>query len=62
MVTREIRTSLDSDLYIELMSAMMENREYDGCYVMQYSERQEQEGMVAVFMLRDARQPSEESE
>ena len=54
MNTREIRTSLDTEFYNELLSAMMENRLYDGCYVMQYSERQETEGKVAVFLLREA--------
>jgi len=54
MNTREIRASIDTELYNELYLAMMEHREYDGCYVMQYSERQEQEEMVAVFMLREA--------
>ena len=52
-MNREIRTSLDSELYNELLSAMMENREYEGCHVMQYSERQEHERMVAIFLLRE---------
>ena len=56
MNTRVIKVNIEKEqaLYDELYSAMMEHREYDGCYVMQYSERQEHEGMVAVFMLRES--------
>ena len=32
----------------------MECREYDGCYVMQYPESEENGYMVALFTLRDA--------
>jgi hypothetical protein len=41
-------------LYNELLSAVMEHREYDGGYVMQHSESQENGYMVALFTLRDA--------
>jgi hypothetical protein len=59
MVTREIRTSLDSDLYIELMSAMMEHRQYEGGYIMQYSEHLDSElRMVGVFFLREEERSS----
>ena len=51
--TREIRTSLDSELYRELESAMLNHTLYEGCYVMQYSEHNEHEGKVAVFLLRE---------
>jgi len=56
MNTREIRVSMDKEpeLYNELYSAMMEHREYDGCYVMQYSEHRDTDGLIAVFMLREA--------
>ena len=53
MNTGEIRTSLDSELYRELESAMLNHTLYDGCYVMQYSEHNEHEGKVAVFLLRE---------
>ena len=40
---------------LDLYSAMMEHREYDGCYVMQYSEYRDSEGrMIGEFMLREA--------
>jgi hypothetical protein len=36
---------------------MIEHREYDGCYIMQYSEYLNSElQMVGEFMLRDAKQ------
>ena len=56
MATRIINVRIEKEpaLYDELYSAMMEHREYDGCYVMQYSESQEHEGVVAVFMLRES--------
>jgi len=55
MNTRTIKVSMHRDLalYEELMSAMMEDREYDGCYIIQYSEHQENGYKVAVFMLQD---------
>ena len=54
MNTREIRASIDTELYNELYLAMMEHREYDGCYVMQYSEQQDNGRMVAVFLMRES--------
>jgi hypothetical protein len=37
------------------MSAMMEHREYDGCYIMQFSEsRGDELQMVGEFMLRES--------
>ena len=56
MATRVINVRVEKEqaLYDELYSAMMGHREYEGGYVMQYSERQEHEGMVAVFMLRES--------
>jgi len=55
MNTRIIKVSVADErpLYDELMSAMMEDREYDGCYIIQYSEHQENGYKVAVFMLRE---------
>jgi hypothetical protein len=53
MNTREIRTTLDSELYRVLESAMLNHTLYEGCYVMQYSEHNEHEGKVAVFLLRE---------
>lgn len=56
MNTRTIRVSISKEkaLYEELVSAMMSHTEYDGCYVMQYSEHRGGEGqMVAEFMLRE---------
>ena len=41
-------------LYNELSSAMVEHRKYDGCNIMQYTEQQDTEGMLAVFLLREA--------
>ena len=64
MATRVINVRIEKEqaLYEELYSAMMQHREYDGCYVMQYNEYQEGGWTTASFMVRDARQPSEESE
>lgn len=39
-------------LYEELLSAMMSLREYNGYYIMQYSESQENGQMVGKFILR----------
>ena len=56
MNIREIKVCIDKEqaLYDELYSALMEYREYDGGYVVQYSESQENGYMVALFTLRDA--------
>ena len=59
MNTRVIRVSIQREqaLYDELMSAMMEHRQYEGGYIMQCSEHRGNQGqMVAEFMLRDAEQ------
>ena len=54
MNTRVIKVIIHEEqaLYDELYSAMIEHREYDGGYVMQYSEHQVNSQMTAVFMLR----------
>ena len=64
MATRIINVRIEKEqaLYDELYSAMLEHREYEGGYVMQYNEYQEGGWTIASFMVRDARQPSEESE
>ena len=56
MNTRVIKVNIEKEqaLYNELYSAMMEHREYDGGYVMQYTEQQENGWTVASFMMRDA--------
>ena len=56
MNTRVIKVTIEKEqaLYNELYSAMMEHREYDGGYVMQYTEQQENGWTVASFMMRDA--------
>lgn len=57
MKTRLIKLNIvqDQALYDELMSAMMEHREYDGCYIMQFSEsRGDELQMVGEFMLRES--------
>ena len=56
MKVREIKVCINKEpaLYDELISAMLEHHEYDGCYVTQYSEFQENGYMVALFILRDA--------
>ena len=54
---RVIKVCIEKEqaLYDELMSAMMEHRQYEGGYIMQCSEHLGNEGqMVAEFMLRDA--------
>jgi hypothetical protein len=56
MKTRLIKLNIEQDqaLYDELMSAMTEHRQYDGCYIMQYSEyRRDLLQMVGEFMLRE---------
>jgi len=60
MSTRVIKVCIKKEqaLYNELYSAMMEHREYEGCYVMQYTEHQENGWTVASFSLRDAEQSS----
>ena len=61
MNTRVIKVRIDREqaLYDELMSAMMEHRQYEGGYIMQCSEHRGNEGqMVAEFMLRDAKPSS----
>ena len=60
-----IRVNIEREraLYDELFSAMLEGREYEGCYIMQCSEHHGGEGqMVAEFTLRDAKRPPIESE
>ena len=57
MNPRIIRVSIEREqaLYDELMSAMMEHRQYESGYIMQCSEHRGNEGqMVAEFMLRNA--------
>ena len=56
MNTRVIKVNIEKEqtLYDILYSAMMEYREYDGGYVMQYTEQQENGLTVASFMMRDA--------
>ena len=57
MSIREVKVCIEKEqaLYNELYSAMMDHREYDGCYVMQYSEYRSSEGqMMGEFILRDA--------
>ena len=56
MNTRVIKVNIEKEqtLYDELYSAMMEHREYDDGFVMQYTEQQENGLMVATFTLRDA--------
>lgn len=60
MNVREIKVNIDKEptLYDELYSAMMEGHKYDGCYVMQYSESQEEGYKIAIFMLRDGDAPN----
>ena len=56
MKTRLIKLNIvqDQALYDDLMSAMMEHRQYDGCYIMQYSEyRGDLLQMVGEFILRE---------
>ena len=57
MNTRIVTVSIkqERELYDTLLSATMNHIEYDGCYVMQYTEHRGKDGqMVAEFMLRDA--------
>jgi len=57
MNKRVIRVSIEKEpeLYKELESAMLEHREYDGCYIMQYPEyRNSEYQMIAEFILREA--------
>jgi hypothetical protein len=57
MKTQVITVSIkkERELYDTLLSATMNHAEYDGCYVMQYTEHRGNDGqMVAVFTLRDA--------
>ena len=56
MPTREIKVPIEDEqeLYNELSSAMVEHRKYHGYYIMQYSEQQDTEGVIAVFLLREA--------
>jgi hypothetical protein len=57
MKTRLIQVSIkqERELYDTLLSATMDHTEYDGCYVMQYTEHRGKDGqMIAEFMLRDA--------
>ena len=64
MTSRVIKVIIHEEqaLYDELYSAMMEHREYDGGYVMQYTEQHENGLMIATFTLRDAEQSPTESE
>jgi len=55
MEMRVIRAGIEKEreLYEALLSATMNHKEYDGCYVMQYSEYRETDGqMIGVFVLR----------
>jgi hypothetical protein len=56
MSKRVIRICIrkERSLYDELYSAMEEHREYDGCYVMQYSEYPVDGEMIGQFMLRES--------
>jgi hypothetical protein len=57
MNTRTIRVNINKEkaLYDELISAGLNNTEYEGCYVMQWSEhRGDNYQMVAEFMLRES--------
>jgi len=56
METRTIKVSIEKDqaLFDELMTATLEHREYDGCFIMMYSEYRGSEGqMVGAFILRE---------
>ena len=56
MDTRTIKVDIEKDqaLFDELMTATLEHREYDGCFIMMYSEYRGGEGqMVGEFMLRE---------
>jgi len=55
MDTWEIKVNIHREptLYEELYSAFEEDREYDGGYVMMYSEGDEWGEMIARFELRD---------
>jgi len=56
MKTYTIRVHIHKqpDLYQELLKATMHHTEYEGSYVMQYSEHRGREGqMVAEFILRE---------
>ena len=45
----------EPERYEELMSATVTHTQYDGCYIMQYSEYLNSElQMIGEFMLRDA--------
>ena len=57
MNNRVIRVCIEKEpkLYEELESAMMNYTQYEGCYIMQYSEYRGSEGwMIGEFMLREA--------
>lgn len=60
MNPRVIKVCIEREqvLYDELCSAMLEHREHEGGYVMQYSEHQEGGWTFALFMMRDTEHPS----
>ena len=56
MKTRVITVTIhkERELYEALLSAAMNRTEYDGCYVMQFSEHRNNEGqMVGEFTMRE---------
>jgi hypothetical protein len=59
MSNRTIRVLINkqADLYAELLAAMNEHVEYDGCFIMQYTEYPENGEAVAKFTLRDKDNP-----
>ena len=59
MNVREIKVCIKKEpvLYDELITAMLEHHEYDGCYVKQYSEYQENGYIVALFTMCEANRP-----
>jgi hypothetical protein len=57
MNKRVIRVCIEKEpeLYKELESAMVEHREYDGCYIMQYSEyRNSEYQLIGEYLLCEA--------
>ena len=56
MDTRSIKVNIEKDqaLFDALMTATLEHREYDGCFIMMYSEYRGSEGqMIGEFILRE---------
>lgn len=53
--TITINIEQEPELYKELESAMVEHREYDGCYIMQYSEyRNSEYQLIGEYLLCEA--------